>query len=173
MANEVEEFLRRAALKRAQAEAQLRAHAEARARQSPPPPAPPRTPPPRIAQLAPVDAEIIDPRHDVGDRVSPSVAQVGIGSHQMGQRAAHLSDRVEVVDAEMQAHMRQAFGHQVGRLTNAAAAAPPEAGAAAIASSTTLATAAATNLADLLKTPQNLRTAMILQEILRRPEELW
>ena len=82
-----------------------------------------------------------------------------------------LSDRVvqgkEVVQAEaaMQSHLSQVFDHSVGTLSGKqtdTAAVPSESAAVP-----------AEQLAGMFCNPQNIRDAIIVSEILRRPEERW
>ncbi len=87
------------------------------------------------------------------------------------ERAAHLVDDVSKNDAEREAHRKQVFEHKLGRLTDTstAAAASPAAGEP----SNTEVAAAVVSLASLLANPQNLKQAIVLSEILSRPEHRW
>jgi hypothetical protein len=80
-----------------------------------------------------------------------------------------LTDRtiqpVEVQQSEkaMQSHLQQAFGHTVGTLgdipASVTAEAPPSASAGEV--------------MDMFRNPQTVREAIIVSEIIRRPEERW
>lgn len=180
MNNEVEEFLRRAAQRRAQVEAQLRAQAEARARgqgQAPPQ----RSEPPKrispvtqhLSQQQPAQGEVIELAAS-GNRVSDSVAEHLRHSQDIAARVELLGDRVENVDEEMAAHLHQTFDHAVGRLrkTTEGPAALPVA-TPSVAATVTRATSPAHGIADLLRNPQSVRNAFILSEVLNRPADRW
>jgi hypothetical protein len=102
---------------------------------------------------------------------APSVGQVrpSIDTHEFAERASHLGS----LDTEhaLQDHLKQTFSHQVGTLSSASDNLAAQNRAAA-------ATAAATGnkqalpIAALLR-GGNMRNAVILNEILQRPEERW
>ncbi len=183
--DEVEEFLRRAAARRAQAEAQRRAQ-----QGNPPvrpvtPPVPPqrpgqRNPPGRLAQrlepedvviLEPVEAEVIEAEAVGGQRrLRPAVEGPRDGSRQIGSRAPTQYD-VDQADEQMETHLHQVFDHQLGNLRkdNIAEGPPPPVAAA----SDTRVSEAASSIANMLRSPANLRNAIILNEIMTPPRHLW
>jgi hypothetical protein len=183
MANrdEVEEFLRRAAARRAAAQQQQpQRPAPAPAAWSQPPPQQPPPPPRRPASLAevvmlepvsPVQAEVVDAElADQQDRLGGSVAQHMRGTQEIAEHTRHLGEEVDLADDKLEAHLHQVFDHKVGHLkksTMEAAASSPsqEARDAPL--------PGAASIAHLLINPQNVRNAVILAEILRRPEESW
>jgi len=183
MANrdEVEEFLRRAAARRAAAQQQPQRPAPAPAAWSQPPPQqPPPAPPRRPASLAevvmlepvrPVEAEVVDAElADQQDRLGGSVAQHMRGTQEIAEHTRHLGEEVDLADDKLEARLHQTFDHKVGDLkksTMEAAALSPsqEARDAPLPS--------AASIALLLPNPQNVRNAIILAEILRRPDENW
>lgn len=206
MNNEVEEFLRRAAARRAQVEAQMRAQAKARARgqQMPPPQQqqqipvayspqqPPvaygqtRATPPRMtsapqslsqqqAYSSPsmsqtvVAAELAEDT----DRVAASVAAHLRGTEQIARHTAHLSDRVDVADDVMDAHLQQTFDHQLGRLKKTTDATPVVARQDSNATAAVVAQATVLGIAHMLQNPQNIRSAIILNEVFNRPVDRW
>jgi hypothetical protein len=83
------------------------------------------------------------------------------------QRAEHLADDVEVADVKMREHLEEKFDHQVGRLTSnsqqksAAAETAPEPAPTPV------------NLSNWLRRPANVRQALVVSEILQRPEHRW
>jgi hypothetical protein len=85
-----------------------------------------------------------------------------IGSRQLGGVQPK-----EVVQAEaaMQSHLTQVFGHNVGSLGDDQTAAGT--------ATSELAAVPADRMAGLLRDPQTIRDAIIIGEILRRPEERW
>jgi hypothetical protein len=200
MANrdEVEEFLRRAAARRAAAQQQQPPQAR-----PPAPPAPQWTPPPQPQQFQPqqfqqqpfqqqpfqprrpatlaevvmlepvdaVEAELIEVElADQTDRVGRSVEMHMRGTQQIAAHTEQLGDEIELADDKLEQHLHQVFDHKVGDLKKStmepaasspslgAQPAPPPAGA---------------SIAQLLASPQNLRSAFILSEVLKRPEENW
>ena len=205
MNNEVEEFLRRAAARRAQVEAQMRAQAEARARgqQMPPPqqqhipvayspqqppvaygqsrPAPPRMTAasqslsqqqayssPSMSQTV-VAAELAEN----SDRVAASVASHLRGADQISQHTAHLSDRVDAADDEMDSRLHQTFDHQVGRLRKTTEATPDVSRQDSNAVAATVTQATVLGIAHMLQSPENIRSAIILNEVFNRPVDRW
>ncbi len=205
MNNEVEEFLRRAAARRAQVEAQMRAQAEARARgqQMPPPqqqqipvayspqqppvaygqarPTPPRMTAapqalsqqqaynnPSMAQTV-VAAELAEST----DRVAASVASHLRGAQQISEHTAHLSGRVDLADDEMDARLHQTFDHQVGRLKQTTLATESVSRSDSNATAAVVAKATVLGIAHMLQSPENIRSAIILNEVFNRPLDRW
>jgi hypothetical protein len=181
MNNEVEEFLRRAAQRRAQVEAQLRAQAEARARgQAQPPPQraePPRRRMPASPPQAPLQAEVVDLEPELavaGSRLAAEVAEHMRHTQEIAARVEQLGDRVEVADEEMQAHLQQVFDHSLGRLRKTTDG-PPVTAAATPAEPPAVSRepSPAAAIAQMLRTPQNVRNVIVLSEILNRPLDRW
>lgn len=190
MADEIEEFLRRAAQRRAaQQQAAQQAAQQPQAYQPPPPP-PQR---PALAQqqsayVEPVEVEVVYDDEPSGARVASQVAQ-NIDNRQFSERARQLGEQVGLADDNMDAHLHQTFDHHVGQLRSTTAAtamvAPSPsydearqgvAGAAPAGAGDAAAQAAgvsAADIAQLLRTPRNIRNAIILSEILARPEHRW
>jgi hypothetical protein len=182
MANrdEVEEFLRRAAARRAAAQQQQRpAPQPAQPTWTPPPqqqPPPARRPPPLadVVMLQPVEtveAEVIDAElADQQDRLSRGVAQHLRGSTAIAAHAETLGDELELTDEKLDSRLHATFDHKVGDLKKstmeAGAASPTQA-------SRDAPLPGAASIAHLLLDPQNVRNAIILAEILRRPDENW
>jgi hypothetical protein len=171
---EVEEFLRRAAERRTAEQRR-----EAATVQKPQPatsrqPAVPRReepkkPPRRKPQRQAIQAEVLD---DVkrGAGVAEHVAQHFKPQHQVLERPSSAA-AVDQADEAMQQHLHSVFDHQVGTLAR-----PDRAGAATGAAQSTPREAPvveAADLAGLLTNPQTVRHAIILNEILTRPEHRW
>ena len=105
-----------------------------------------------------------------GESVAEHV-QHHIGSADFSQRVARLGRAVDVADDQMEAHLHQVFEHKLGQLgvrTSVAADSildddsdpakePP----------------AELDVRKLFETPENIRNAILLNEIIRRPEHLW
>ena len=207
MNNEVEEFLRRAAARRAQVEAQMRAQAEARARgqQMPPPQQQqqhipvaysPQQQPPAYGQSRPTPPRMTAASQSLSqqqaysspsmsqtvmaaelaensDRVAASVAANLRGAEQISQQTAHLSARVDVADDEMDARLHQTFDHQVGRLRKTTEATPNVSRQDSNAVAATVTQATVLGIAHMLQSPENIRSAIILNEVFNRPVDRW
>lgn len=191
MADEIEEFLRRAAMRRAAQQVAQQA-AQQQAPPARPPPAPLRaalapTPQPAYTQAQPVEVEVVYDEPQLGAGVSSHVAQA-MDNREFTERARHLGERVGLADDDMDAHLHQKFDHQVGQLRSTtqsppqavqpsfddarrgvAGAAPAGAGDAA----NEAAGVTGADIAQLFRTPRNIRNAIILSEILTRPEHRW
>jgi hypothetical protein len=204
MNNEVEEFLRRAAARRAQVEAQMRAQAEARARgqQMPPPQQQipvaysPQQPPAGYGQARPVPPRMTSAAQSLSqqqaysspsmsqtvvaaelaedtDRVAASVAAHLRGTEQIARHTAQLSERVDVADDLMDAHLQQTFDHQLGRLKKTTDATPQVTRQDSNAVAATVAKATVLGIAHMLQSPENIRSAIILNEVFNRPTDRW
>jgi hypothetical protein len=168
--DEIEAFLRRAAQQRGQAQ---RPPATAPAQ-----PAAPRTLVPRsdaadaarrAAAEAVVPVEMVDEEGPAGMRgvsVSEHV-QRHLDTRGFQQRASTIT-KVDQADEELEERLHQAFDHQVGTLASRAEAKQAAAAASAAATATKV---TASGVYAMLRDPNSLRNAIILQEILRRPEE--
>ena len=146
MSNDIEAFLRRAAQRRVGRK------------------------PPDIEILEP---EILEPEQPLVadtvsaiDAVASHVAQ-RMDTDEFDKRASHLGQRVGLADDAMEAHLHEKFDHRLGRLADTS-------GAGATKGATKGATAIdAAKVAQLLRTPNGLKQAIILSELLNRPEHRW
>jgi hypothetical protein len=73
----------------------------------------------------------------------------------------------------MAAHVSKVFEHQLGSFASSSLADSSASAASSRDRTATAATAAPIALATLLANPQNLQSAIILNEILQRPEHRW
>ncbi len=112
----------------------------------------------------------------VGGRVTEHVTKY-LDADDFSRREATLGQEVAQADQQIDQHLRQVFDHRVSKLeaVPGEAAAPPTAyeppdlvGAAADIPDTF-----ATGLLTLITDPESLSQAIILSEILHRPEERW
>jgi len=158
VADEIEEFMRRAA---------------ARRRGAPGTPTAPAAAPPQAAQ--PVQAEVVAEK-PVGGQVEQHVKKY-LDAEDFSRRSQELGEEVTQVDREVDQHLHQVFDHDVSRLAvvPGEAAAPPTAVEPAElgVSAPEIPATFATGLLDLVGSPDALRQAIILNEILHRPEERW
>lgn len=168
MSDEIEEFIRRAAERRKQTQGQGQRKPATRPQESQPQPAQQR-PRPRLAQPEVVEAEIVSA--EVVEHVSGYVAQ-HLSSQQFTERASHLGEETALADDKMEAHLHQKFDHQIGRLAPSTLD-KQSAAATAGAAPTVSYISSSADLANLLRSPQSIRNAIILSEILNRPEHLW
>ena len=116
----------------------------------------------------------LQPASPSGARVAEHVRSY-LDTGDIVQEVAGLGRDVALADEKMEQHLRDAFTHPLGRL----AAAPAEVPATPITlEATALAPrpqpgAAARALAALLRNPTSVRQAILLSEILNRPEHRW
>lgn len=193
MANELEEFLRRAAERRA---------AQKSGAPSPPPPtmnrpAPTdRSPPPNrplqanrplpdppkakvrtlVAEVVPAelvtDVVPLDPVS--GDDVAAHVAK-HLDTGAFNRRAQSMGERAGRADDEMEAHLHQAFDHRLGQLAGGTTAITAETSPASGSFEVTRpgTRPMVDELVAMLRQPATIRQAILLNEILSRPEGRW
>ena len=163
MTGDIEDFLRRAA--------QRRVPQPPRARPAPPPQ-------PEIQNLGDedvVDAYVIeDPGilsgHDVGDHVSQH-----INTSKFGERISHMGEEIDRADDRMEAHLHDYFEHKMGDLGAKTSRVSdstldddsPGQGGPATQKPPPF------NIQKLLRSPAGIRDAIVLSEILRKPEDRW
>lgn len=163
VADEIEDFMRRAA------ERHARKGTRPVVVETAAPPAP------KPAAAAPVKAEVVV-EQPVGGQVTEHVSKY-LDSQQFANRESQLGQEVAQADKQINEHLQQVFDHRVSKLEAVpgeaakapAAYEPPDlVGAAA-----DIPDSFATRLLDLMVNPDSLRQAIILNEILHRPEERW
>jgi hypothetical protein len=175
MKDEVEDFLRRVAQMRAQAEAQAKGQQQRLVPPKPPakPPRPPQpvrlTPTPQVDAYAPlVEAEVVTAElADMADRVSRQVTEDLRGTEQIAEHTRHLGEEVDAADDKLEAHLHQVFDHQLGRLKKSTL----EAGAQAYKEPSPEFSLG--QIMRLLRSSDSIRDAIVMSEILRRPDEPW
>lgn len=142
---------------------QLRAKQEAAAARRTPgpatPPRPPREQKPRSTQRA--------ARGPRPQSVAEHVAEhVGVATQSIGKEVASLGERVRKADEQFDVQLHQKFDHELGSLagrrTETAADQP-----------TAERVTPADQIAALLASPEGVRQAIVLNEILRRPTDRW
>lgn len=164
--DEVSEFLRQAAQRRS----------GPAARPDPPKSERPRPKPPLRNQTTnksqePVQAEAVDSGPS-GSSVAAHVRQ-HLDNREFSERASHLSD-VDQQGQQMQSHLHQVFDHQVGHLKEQSATSSQDVNAApTMAISADVRSNSANSLVAMLSNPEGIRDAIVLNEILRRPDERW
>lgn len=112
------------------------------------------------------------PRRAASQQRPQSVAEhvadhVGAATQEFRQEVADLGERVRQADEQFDAQLHQKFDHELGSLAahrpTSASDQPPTAERAPF----------ATPIATLLASPEGVRQAIVLNEILRRPEDRW
>jgi hypothetical protein len=168
-----------------------KANEDAARKAQPPPPQPePRQPPPRRQQQPARGQQParqrLPARPTLADRPalgSPQAAEADpwdkpeavashvqrhLDTHEFDQRTGSLG-QLSRLDTEVDDHVHKAFDHAVGTITDQGAVTEGEQAAGAPAQPTAT-TAAAAGIAEMLADPDSLRSAIILQEILRPPQ---
>jgi len=183
LADEVEQFLRRAAERRAGGRPR---DVEVLRPEEPPKPQPrpaqrpqtPRqqTPRPRpasqrpLAPPRPVEAVVVETLEEriERDSVESTVAQ-HLDAKGFTSRAEQLTS-LDQADEQMEEHLHSVFDHRVGTLgRKAESISDDDPGSVP----TPKVATSPTTLADILTSPANLRNAIVLSEVFRRPEERW
>jgi hypothetical protein len=176
MKDEVEEFLRRVAELRAQAETQAKGPSRPPPRPKPPSgSSPPLVPPTRQPPVRPpasslppltaeaVEAELADGLDRMGQRVTEDLREATT----IAEHARSLGADAKAAENRLEAHLHEVFDHQLGQLKQSKTAVGQPALDIA---------AADTPLSDmvrLLRSPQSIRDAIVIAEVLKRPEHLW
>ena len=129
-----------------------------------PPPKPQR--PPAPTRPAPAVAEVVP--QPAGRLVSRHV-ETRVDTTEFGQRTAQLGDEVAHADDQVDQRLHEKFDHRLGQFAGAAGepAGAPEGPAAKLPAT------AAAGLPVLLSNAENIRQAIIINEILTRPEQRW
>jgi len=162
--DEIEQFLRQAAAKVAK-------------QNQPPAQPPPRQQPPQRQQRPAQDIQYVEPEIIEAEPVRPrdlsSVSSRHVQTQGFDQRAAQRGTREQRADDLTDARLHQKFDHKVSELSG---------DSAQLASDyddideQPASTVAPTNIADqivkMLCTPNSVQQAIILNEILRRPEDI-
>lgn len=179
MKDEVEEFLRRVAQLRAQAEAQARAQQQRPGFQPPQPQQPPpqRMAPPvarlvpaqeDVVYLEPAEAEVVDAElAELGDDVGRHAAQHLRGNQEIAAHAQQLGAEVDLADDKLENRLHQTFDHQLGSLRKTAS------DTAAVEHVKPAPDMTSSEIRNLLTSPAKIRDAIVLAEVLRRPEDRW
>jgi hypothetical protein len=169
---EIEAFLRRAAQQRGAADQRPAAPAPAPQPTAPrtlvqrnQPVASPLRPAEAIVQVEVVDESDEGPR-DIHTATVAEHVQRHLDTREFQQRATTIT-KVDQADEELEQRLHQAFDHEVGSLAAQAKAQQTAAAASAAATATKV---TAGGVYAMLKDPNSLRNAIIMQEILRRPD---
>lgn len=170
--DEIQQFLREAADRRGGAGPQ-------QAQRVGPPPAAPRRPAPGGWPQRPAETPVVlEPIETVPEPASVAEhVRQQVPGQQFGGLSSDVGRRLVRTDEVVEEHVHEVFDHQVGRLEGT----PGESAYASQAEEaetpedriTALPQTAAAGLAAMLAEPTSLRQAIVLTEILQRPEHRW
>jgi hypothetical protein len=113
------------------------------------------------------------PRRVVAPRKRKSLAEraterAAARASKIAEQTAHLGQRIIEEDQQFDVQLKSKFDHTVGTLTGSAVTAAQQAAASVSAGETP-----AAQIAAMLATPDGVRQAIIVNEILRRPTDRW
>ena len=168
MARNIEEFLRRAAERRKQAQ-------QGGGQQRPPaqrPPAqrqPPRQPPPRLTIT---EDDVVEPPRKKTLSSTPLSTQESVDAHveryldvsDIVQHVEELGDDIEQADERMEAHLDDVFDHEVGQLSQNRKSVTDE-----IPQGKDNSSSIARDILKRLQNPKTVRQSIMIAEILKRP----
>lgn len=157
--DEIGEFLRRAAERRQRGQ-------PAQAQAVPRPAQPTR----RLVPQQPLEAVLVEeppPHVELSQQIERD-----LDTRKFAERARQLERRAAQIRRKAEQHAHQVFDHAVGHLTDSPAA-PGETGAPPVALGDQVGPGLAAGLPALLASPVGLRQAVVLAEILQRPEHRW
>jgi hypothetical protein len=157
----------------------LRQAAEGRARGDRPP-RPAAQPAASRPPAAPVPAKALDEddAEAVGDQVVKHVQQY-LDTGEFSRRGKQLGEEVAQADEDFEQKAKQKFGHEVGHLAKkrGEAAKPPEPVEAVavedLSGAPSVTTAVTSDLTEWFSRPELITQAIIMSEILQRPEDRW
>jgi hypothetical protein len=176
MSNEINEFLRKAAQRRAQQAAQAAQQREQAEQQQQTPQLRPTEPTRRltdrldsISNERGIEAEVVNaeiaPTRSLNTRLEQQVAK-DLDTSGFSQRADRMGDVVEQSDDRLESHLHAKFDHKLGNIS-----APTKATTTDISTEAFESRAIAVHpLMQLLNSPENVRNAVILSDIFKRPE---
>jgi hypothetical protein len=108
----------------------------------------------------------------VGGRVSQQVDKY-LDEGEFEKRAEHLGEKVAQADDRFEKHLKSVFGHKIGSLANQAKDGSMSSDSASSVASITTGDATIPAFNVLFGNQAALRNAIVVNEILRRPEERW
>ncbi len=163
MPRDIEEFLKMAAQRRQQQ----------KQRQQQRPPAPQPAPP--VQRRPPITPAIEDDVYAIGDEQDHNLRQQSVRDHvqshidtsDIAQHAQKLGHKVGLADDKLEARLQKKFDHDVGHLQiDKRRSAQSETTAVTEKQYAQL----ASDLMQMLRTPTSIRQAVLISEVLKRPE---
>lgn len=152
--------------------AEQQAAQQGRQRPAPRPPVRQLRPAPKAE---PLDAEIVELEPFQEESVAKHV-QRHINTADIRQHTAELGTQVAQESEKRQSQLREKFSHSVGSIPGAGAGPGPGRDQQPVPTTALVSTAGTTRpseIVDLLRNPTSIRQAVILNEILTRPEHRW
>lgn len=178
--SEIDEFLKRAAAMRARQQS-AQPSPPAAGRQPPPPPTGSQRPALRRMPQDEIvlDAEVVQADAVSGDQIANYVSR-HLDTGLFRERSSHLGEAVKSTDEAIESHLHATFEHRLGQLGGTTSRAEDSSldEDENVASAAALAVLRRTDTATmdfqaLIRSPQNLRNAIILAEILNPPRDRW
>ena len=161
LVNEIDQFVRQAAQRRAEG-----GRRPAAQRQGGRPQANPRRPAAAQPPVEAVPAELLQPVADesgsVAEHIRTRVASKNVGT----LSSRRMESEVDQADENLEERVHEVFDHKLGRLSGTPGETAKESGAA-------IPHTAAAGMAAMLTDPASIRQAIVLTEILQRPEHRW
>ena len=170
MARDIEDFLRRAAERRKQQGGGGQQPQRQQQRPAPQRQPPPRQQPPRrlVIEEAQVyeQADVVEPipqkpRSVISDHVRQYVDSTDIAEH-----AEHLGERLSQTDERLEARLKRKFGRDISRLDDRPSVQDPDAEIVVGKEVSNV----ARDLLALFQSPQTMRQAILVSEIMKRPD---
>ncbi len=167
MARDIEDFLRRAAERRQQQMKQKQGGAPPPVqRPAPPPPqqrqAPKPKPKPRPVVVVRDDVEVVDMRkQSVREHVQTHIDTSSIAYH-----AEHLTDDISQTDERLEDRLHDKFDHEVSKLEDKISIRTDTAPSATKDDVSGI----AMDIVKMIKTPSTMRQAILMAEVLKRPD---
>jgi len=158
---EIDEFLRRAAQRKQE---QMPSDVPVRRLQ------PARSP--MAGRAEAIEAVVVE--RPVGGEVNEHVKKF-LDERQFSERAAKMGGDVAAADTKIEQHLKQVFGHGISKLANQGGetATAPEPEITPYQTDMPALSAAGTGVAAMLNNVDDLRQAIVLNEILQRPVDRW
>jgi hypothetical protein len=175
MPRDIEEFLKMAAKRRQ--EQKQKAAGQPPAGQKPPVQRPPAQKPKPAAGQSPRIVRRLRPEDEIqvigSSNSPPDMRQQTVGEHvrthidtsSLADHALHLGEEVGLADDKLDARLHQKFDHKVSSLKKESAA---QAETTAVTERHT--SRLANDLLDMLRTPKSIRQAVLIAEVLKRPD---
>jgi hypothetical protein len=116
-----------------------------------------------LAESRPLDD--VDRGSSVAEHVREHIGTDRFDTSGFDERAGKLSHLQQTIDQDIGAHVRSVFDHQVGTMTTGSALSGPTVESSG--------PTPAELLVAMLRDPQGMRNAVVLQEVLRPPVERW
>jgi hypothetical protein len=165
---EVEEFMRRAQGRPAEPPKRPAGKQPPPRREGRPAGRPAAEPPERTRRLTDAPGGLTTPQSSSTPPTGASVGQhvaehLGRSTQELAAHSRTLGADVAQADERLESHLKQKFQHQVGALEHRTSVGPTQRARTPIAQS----------IFDMLKRPDGVKQAVVLGEILRRPDERW